>query len=143
MRGHRRSPTHPRRQPVQTVSDLTSKWVTTTTETDRGETVVRFTGWRAVLDPTFARRHPHCGEMDLAIVADDAHHGPGVCDCHDGGSAVNMLGMSVPDGSERELTTAAVTEVEREGFRVAGPWVAGPGGMLVVPLVPADVVVSA
>jgi hypothetical protein len=123
---------------MNTTPDWTRQFVTATTETETGKTVAQFTGWRAVLDPSFARRHGS-DEIDLTIVADSGLHGPGQCgtDCHESGDrAVFMCGMSVPDGGEREQIDAARTALAEQGFRVDGPWVAGPNGTLTAPLVP-------
>lgn len=113
---------------------------TTTTEDGNGETITRYTGWRAVLDPSHLLRYPAtCTEWDLTVVADDALHGPGQCgtDCHDPGDrAGNMYCASVPEGDVREVVDAAVTALAEQGFCINGSWTPGPGGTLTAPLMP-------
>ena len=122
------------------IPDWTRDFVTATIENDHGQTITQYTGWRATLDPSHMRRYPTTyTEWDLTVVADDALHGPGQCgsDCHDPGDrSGNMLGMSVPDGDERDVIDAARTALAEQGFRIAGPWIAGPNGALTAPLMP-------
>lgn len=124
---------------MNTTPDWTRQFVTATTETEDRETVAKYTAWRAVLDPTYARRNVSCDEIDLTIVADDVTHGPDLCgsDCHEPGDrAAFMCGMSVPDGPEHEQINAARTALAEQGFRIAGPWVPGPNDTLTASLVP-------
>jgi len=121
-----------------TIPTWTRDFVTATTEDEAGRTITRCTNWRVVLDPSWLNRHPntHDHDVDLTIVADDATHGPDLCDCHDEGSAYNQCCMSVPEGTEREMTDAARTALAEQGFRIDGPWIPGPGGTLTASLMP-------
>jgi hypothetical protein len=124
---------------VNQTPDWTREFVTATTEIETGETVAKYTAWRAVLDPTFSQRHESCDEIDLTVFADDATHGPDSCDtaCHEPGDRTAfMVGMSVPVGTETEQINAARTALAEQGFRIDGPWVAGPNGTLTAPLAP-------
>lgn len=123
---------------MYTIPDWTRAFVTATTLNDAGQTITQHTGWRAALDPTHLRRYPTADEWDLSIVADDALHGPGQCgtDCHEQGSAANLCLMSVPDGSEEDVLTAANAAIAGQGFRVDGDWHAGPNGTATAELVP-------
>lgn len=122
------------------IPDWIRAFVTATIENEHRETVTQYTGWRAVLDPSYLRRYPAtCHEWDLGIVADDILHGPDLCgaDCHEPGSNASYLcGMSVPDGNERDVIDAAIAALAKEGFRVDGPWIPGPNGTLTAKLMP-------
>lgn len=124
---------------MTTIPTWTYDFVTATTQNDAGQTITQYTGWRAVLDSAAMQRYATCDEWDLAIVADDAHHGPGQCgtDCHDPGDrSINLCAMSVPDADERAVVAAANTALAEQGFRVDSQWIPGPGGTLVASLVP-------
>jgi hypothetical protein len=124
-----------------TIPDWLHDVATATTENEQGDTVTQHTGWRAVLDPSHLLRHPHtCAEWDLTIVADDAQHGPGLCDtnCHEPGDrAINVFCMSVPQGDVQEVVDAAVTALAEHGFCINGPWLPQLGGTLAAVLMPA------
>jgi hypothetical protein len=123
-----------------TIPTWTRDFVTATAENDNGQTVTRYTGWRAVLDPTCMQRYSTCDEWDLGIFADDGLHGPGQCgtDCHrpDDGSMMGTFAGSVPDGDQGDVIDEAVTVLAEQGFRIDGPWIPGPNGTLTAPLVP-------
>ncbi len=125
-----------------TIPTWTRDFVTATTETDQGETITRYTGWRAVLDPSYMQRYRTWGEWELDIVADDQGHDCGCLGCatvHGSDCASNaaiLCGMSVPDCSEADVLAAANTALAEQGFRIDGPWVSGPNGTLTAPLVP-------
>jgi hypothetical protein len=124
------------------IPDWTRQFVTATTTTDDNQTIVRYTGWRLVIDTTFAQRHPGTTEVDVVIVADDQEHDCACLGCASvHGSAcldnsTNLVCMGTDLADETDMVDEAVRLAAENGFRVDGPWVPDANGRLTVPLVP-------
>ncbi len=122
-----------------TISHWTRDFVAATTENERGETIARYTGWRAVLDPTWMQRSATWHEWELDIVADDQGHD---CAGRVAPPATALRARATPPSCaacpSRTATTSPVrprTAVAEQGFRVNGPWTPGTNGTLTAPLV--------
>jgi hypothetical protein len=134
---------------VNLIPDWTRSFVTATTETEQGETITRYTGWRLVIDLSCIQRYPSWGEVDVTVVADDQGHN---CDCLGcasvygspcATSATNLLCASTPSADEADMVNEAARIAAEQGFRISGPWISGSDGTLTACLAILDLVGAA
>jgi hypothetical protein len=124
------------------IPDWARTFVTATTTTDDNQTIVRYTGWRLVIDTTYARRHPNTTEADVVIVANDQEHDCACLGCaavHGStcpDNSANLVCMGTDLANKAAMVNEAVRLAAEQGFRVDGPWVPDTNGRLTAPLVP-------
>jgi hypothetical protein len=124
------------------IPDWTRSFVTATTTTDDNQAIVRYTGWRLVIDTTFVQRHPSTTDVDVVIIADDKEHDCACLGCaavHGSpcpDNSTNLICMGTDLTAEADMANEAVRLAAEQGFRVDGPWVPDANGRLTAPLVP-------